>query len=314
MKKLFRCPKCKSNLNSFKVKDFQCQSCGAEFAVINNFISFIDKKYLPVNYETTQSDIEFLTQEGQTTRDRFNRYFIPLFQKLGLKKDCAILCLGCGSGDDVETFIAARFKNTFGIDMGWRSDWWQKNSRDPEHFFIADGRKLPFSDGSFDVVISLGVIEHVGAIGDSAELYPDVKEQRLDFIREACRLLKNDGRFILACPNRLFPIDFQHNISQSQYFKLLGDKFGMSFHSPFNPMLLSYSDIAGYCNDIGKNYSVIPLPQTNYLGLKFRNSPFLKPFSWICRLIFRLLDMMPKKVRESFLNPYMLCEIKKNHL
>ena len=271
---MFQCPKCKSNLDGLELTNPKCTSCGREFVLIDNFVSFIEKENLDSHYECTQKDIDFLLQEGQTTRDRFNRYFVPLLEKSGLKKDCSILCLGCGGGEDVETIIASGYENTIGVDIGWRSDWWRKNNRDPEHFFIADGRELPFKDNNFDIVISLGVIEHVGAVGDTADLYPDFKSQRLEFIKEVCRILKAEGMAILACPNRLFPVDFQHNLSETKFFKKIGEKTGMSFHSPYNQMLLSYGDAAGYCRDIDKNYIVKPLPQLNYLGLNFRNSTF----------------------------------------
>ena len=99
------------------------------------------------------------------------------------------------------------------------------------------------------------MIEHVGVVGDTAELYPDFYDQRLQFISEACRILKPDGCVIIACPNKLFPGDFQHNISRTKFFHLIGEKTGLSFHSPFDPMLLSYGDIERYCCTIADEYS-----------------------------------------------------------
>ncbi len=58
----------------------------------------------------------------------------------------------------------------------------------------ADGRELPFADGTFDVGFSNAVIEHVaGGRG----------EQRR-FAEELCRVAK---RVFVTTPNRLFPID-----------------------------------------------------------------------------------------------------------
>jgi SAM-dependent methyltransferase len=57
----------------------------------------------------------------------------------------------------------------------------------------ADGTNLPFSDKSFDLVLSNAVIEHVGDF-----------ERQHKFIEEHLRV----GRFfILTTPNRLFPIE-----------------------------------------------------------------------------------------------------------
>ncbi len=61
-------------------------------------------------------------------------------------------------------------------------------------YVSADGLQLPFKDAAFDVVFALDVIEHV----------PD--EQKL--IKEALRVLRPGGRFILKTPNetvQIFP-------------------------------------------------------------------------------------------------------------
>ena len=62
-------------------------------------------------------------------------------------------------------------------------------------FVQADGRQLPFADGSFDFVHSSAVLEHVGS----------AKQQML-FIAEALRVARK-GIF-LTTPNRWFPIEF----------------------------------------------------------------------------------------------------------
>ena len=58
----------------------------------------------------------------------------------------------------------------------------------------ADGRSLPFADGTFDLGFSNAVIEHVA--GGS--------EGQQQFISELCRVA---GRVFVTTPNRLFPFD-----------------------------------------------------------------------------------------------------------
>jgi SAM-dependent methyltransferase len=60
-------------------------------------------------------------------------------------------------------------------------------------FVIADGRQLPFPDGSFDIGFSNAVVEHVG----------DRSAQRR-FVHELLRTCK---RVFIATPNAAFPID-----------------------------------------------------------------------------------------------------------
>lgn len=57
----------------------------------------------------------------------------------------------------------------------------------------ADGRALPFPDGSFDVGFSNAVVEHL----------PDLDSQRA-FVAELCRVSR---RVFLTTPNRWFPLD-----------------------------------------------------------------------------------------------------------
>jgi len=56
-----------------------------------------------------------------------------------------------------------------------------------------DGRKLPFAAGSFDLVISNAVIEHVGE-----------EEDQYNFIAEHARVGKH---WIATTPNRFFPVE-----------------------------------------------------------------------------------------------------------
>jgi SAM-dependent methyltransferase len=60
-------------------------------------------------------------------------------------------------------------------------------------WMVADGRRLPFRDGAFDVVFSNAVIEHVGRFD----------KQRL-FAEECRRVGKS---YFVTTPNRGFPIE-----------------------------------------------------------------------------------------------------------
>ena len=58
---------------------------------------------------------------------------------------------------------------------------------------VADGRRLPFADGEFDVAFSNAVVEHVG---------PATDQRR--FVEELCRVA---GCVFVTTPNRLFPLE-----------------------------------------------------------------------------------------------------------
>src|SRR5262245_66252670 len=58
----------------------------------------------------------------------------------------------------------------------------------------ADGRKLPFADGAFDLGFSNAVVEHVGG----------GREGQRQFVAELCRVAE---RVFVTTPNRWFPLD-----------------------------------------------------------------------------------------------------------
>jgi SAM-dependent methyltransferase len=97
-----------------------------------------------------------------------------------------VLDVGCGNGD-ISRFFAQRNRVT-GVDVKDR-----RNGRvEPFRFVQIDSEALPFEDGSFDLVLSHHVLEHV----------PD-QRRHLD---EIWRVLRSDGVCYLATPNKSSPI------------------------------------------------------------------------------------------------------------
>ena len=75
-------------------------------------------------------------------------------------------------------------------DLGWRA------VREVRHFTNAETRALPYGDGAFDLVLAIGVVEHLPAAG------------RRQHVEEYYRLLAPGGHIaILDTPNRAFPLE-----------------------------------------------------------------------------------------------------------
>ena len=97
-----------------------------------------------------------------------------------LNRTKKLLDIGCGTGETVEA-IASRVGEAWGVDTSKRLiEVAEKDSPANVHFRVADGRRLPFTDKNFDVVIC----------------QRGLATENLRFASEMSRVLKNRGVFI----------------------------------------------------------------------------------------------------------------------
>jgi SAM-dependent methyltransferase len=198
-----------------------------------------------------------------------------------------------------------------GADLPHRAAAWAAAGRDPGCFVVADGRRLPWADGSFDAAVATGVLEHIGAVEDGVDLHDDYEAQRIAFLAESTRVLRPGGVLVLAAPNGAFPVDLQHNVSRRPLTHRLATRTGLAVHSPRDPFLPRYDAVRRWADEVGTGLTSQVLPLSGYLGLSFGSSPFLRPFAPVIRVGFRLLDRAPVAVRESGLNPYLVVAVRR---
>jgi len=117
------------------------------------------------------------------------------YTKSGMK----VLDLGCGNGRLYEILKDKEVEYT-GIDISENLINVAKKKYPKGQFVIGDGINLPFKDHSFDIVYSIAVFHHLPS-----------RELRIQFLKEAKRVLKKDGKIILIV----------WNLWQRKYFKLL---------------------------------------------------------------------------------------------
>ncbi len=301
---MFRCPRCQSPFDGLGgAAPIACDGCSGVFEPRCGFANLLPPDSEWTGFDSAES---YVPHESVGTVGRINRYFGPVLRALGAT---TVLSIGCGDAADVAELCAMGF-DAYGFDIPYRAESWAQNNRDAARVFVADGRAIPVSDGSFDVAIALGVIEHVGAIGTTAELEPDWEMQRVAFIRESTRILKPGGSLILAAPNRTFPVDVQHNISRSRLFSSVGGRTGVSVHTPWIDFLPSYARVRQWAAAASPDLTVRAMPLSGYLGLTFQHSPALRMMTGAIRRYFSALDRAPVPVRESALNPYLLVEVR----
>lgn len=110
-----------------------------------------------------------------------------------LKNGLRVLDLGCGNGRFFEICKKAGVEYT-GVDNSAELiNLAQKNFPEGK-FVVGDALDLPFSNASFDLVVSLAVIHHI----------PGKKNQE-KFLQEISRVLKKDGEVFLTSWNIFQP-------------------------------------------------------------------------------------------------------------
>ena len=97
-----------------------------------------------------------------------------------------ILDLGCGEGTRLG-LIKGKNKKLTGIDISANAIKKAKSAHAKINFLSGNVEKLPFDNGSFDLVYSAFVFEHL-----------DEPEK---VIREAVRVLESSGSLIIIAPN-----------------------------------------------------------------------------------------------------------------
>jgi len=108
--------------------------------------------------------------------------------KNNVKKNSAVLDIGCGWGDDLKT-IAKIIKSSIGIDNDLKVLKEAKNNLSRFKnikLFLKDAKKLDFKDNTFDYVICLG--NTFGNLG--RDKYKALKEMK--------RVVKNKGKIVIS--------------------------------------------------------------------------------------------------------------------
>lgn len=301
------CPECHRCLRELE-SGLECSQCGSFFNINKyGFIELILDKAVNEIDTTTKEYAEI--QELSSVRT-YKEYVKPLLIKEQFKM---VLNVGCGIGREL-SLLREEGYDAYGIDIPSLSRFWSKSGNDPGHFFCCDAARMPFSDDFFDVTYSLGVIEHIGTKNGHSLLSHNYWELRQRYANEILRVTKPGGRIIIACPNKSFPIDIQHGPENSPGLKnrfrvYIFKKMGINIHPVFGTYhLLSYREVKRLFGVNGGTHSFEPLPLKGYFGFTAFKSSFLKPF---LKLATVYVNNLPGFLRTSFLNPYILAQIRK---
>jgi SAM-dependent methyltransferase len=171
------CPDCNADL-----LELTCSRCGSRFESREGFPILLSKDpkwrsahELVAAYETIYTEhSQVWVNQGRT--EEFIRYFAALLGRYGAER---LLEIGCGEGI---LLAAAPAKQKFGTDLSVQA-LKKAAARVTAQLGVALGESLPFASESFDVVTSVGVMEHFA--DDRAAT------------REVLRVLKPGGHYVL---------------------------------------------------------------------------------------------------------------------
>jgi SAM-dependent methyltransferase len=300
---LFRCPDCRSPLR-VDAGTLRCDSCERGYPVTGGVADFSGGAYYdqftPGDALDPEHERNLAAEEGGA-RWRIERFYGPLLPPGARVLDC-----GCGNGVSVDVLNDVGW-DAWGIDLSALRRWQWRERRFRDRLAVASAMSLPFPDEAFDVVMSCGLIEHIGVAETGGATYSvrplaDRDAQRQRLIAEMLRVVKPGGVVYIDCPNGAFPIDFWHNAT--------GGK--PRFHSTREGFLPTYSEIASLAGAAGaaETSSLSPYRRFAFRQVgRYWFGRLLAPLvtAWLFALRWPLVRVLSR----SPLNPYLVVKVVK---
>ena len=287
----------------------RCTGCFSEYSAVGGIVDFApDEHYdrFTPSDQLTEEHLRGLELEIEGSRRRIEDFYLPLIRRT--KPDARrVLDCGCGNGVSVDT-LAWHGYDAWGNDLSELRAWQWRERSHPDRLVVANALRLPFPDGYFEVVISSGVIEHIGVEESSVPRYsvralPDRDARRAAFLRELGRVLAPGGQLFIDCPNGAFPIDFWHGDAAG----------GPRFHSTREPFLPRYREIERAADGAIPGARVSAL--SPYKRLQFKQAGrhlhgrLLAPLG---SLLFRTMTLPPLRwLAATALNPFLVVRIER---
>lgn len=297
------CPVCHAALSE-GADAVHCTGCQSSFRKSGPFLNL-----LPCPEPSFEAiPRPYFENERRATARLFDQYLWPHLHR---EPFSSALDVGCGSGSIV-TGLAAKGYAALGVDLESLVPYWIASQLSPAQFFVGDAEQLPFPDHSFDLVLSLGVIEHIGTWDGHSTLAPHYRERRLRFARSLVRVTRPGGRLLISCPNRHFPVDLQHGVEATgaRWRHVLFDRTHLNVHATWKEThLLTFGEVRELFVANAGAASIEALPLRNYFG--FSLATRVRYLKLGLPLMRAYVDHLPPLLRTTPLNPYVLVQIRK---
>lgn len=274
---------------------------------------YFDFTLNPEFYAMESTSEEYAEEQQSSWRRFYDEFLKPWLDREGGRR---VLEVGCGLGLGIRYFAEDGYE-AFGLDIPCLAKFWAKAGNDPRCFVNGDGAAMPFPDGYFDAVYTLGTIEHIGTKVGHYTLADNYQDTRRAFARELVRVTTPGGRILVTCPNKSFPIDIHHEPTDAatpagamRFRRYFFDRFGMTLHKPLGAYhLFSFGELRRlFCADAGAA-GAVALPLRHYFAFKRTGSlGLLRVFK---NLIVMYIEGMPPLLRRSCFNPFLVVEVRR---
>ena len=144
----------------------------------------MEKEYAKYLLNKTEKDYNLIAEDFSSKRGKMWEEF--KFLKDYASSEDKILDLGCGNGRLIELFQGKNIEY-YGIDNSKELIEIAKKRYSYGKFQVADALGIPFPMNFFNKVISIAVLHHIPS-----------EELRLQFLKEAKRVLKSKGFFVVT--------------------------------------------------------------------------------------------------------------------
>ena len=146
------------------------------------------KKFEWATYIEELPDFPLLIQDWE------QQFVGIIFEKIPVQEMSKVLEVGCSNGRWLRWFHRTYNCEVWGLDKERAGS---EGSGDVIRFTMGDALNMPYRDNSFDVVFSMGLVEHFS------------KKVRYQILREQRRVLKEGGHLICQAPLlNLFSVNF----------------------------------------------------------------------------------------------------------
>lgn len=254
------CPECHGSLDRHEA-GADCRSCSATYPILDG--GYLNLMPRSSTIAIVPSD-DYLADQIDRGAERAERWLARQLRQ----EDRNALDIGCGTGS-IGKEISELFPtiDVWGVDLPSNLPGWQSAGVNPERVVAGSALDLPFESDMFDLVWSIGVIEHIG----EPDLPAARGSDRLRYISEMMRVLKPGGRAIIAAPNKLFPLDPAHDWSTTP-FDWSATAFGHRLferahlypHAIWGPHpLMSFGEVRRMARTAGAR-NIRPLNMANY--------------------------------------------------